>query len=239
MKKRTKLGRIKQFFITLAAFLTLGISFKVMVLIEGLTEVRPVNALPVPAGLLFGPVGAAACGLGNLIADMAGTFSINSLAGALANFMAAYLPYRMWYNMGAEPNLHSGKNILLYLMVSLSAAFTAAWILVFGVWILQGIWLKSVYWYVFLNNFGFSACLGMPLLIILTSDEVRLTYCRGFRGGCFLSKSQIKAVCTLYLSLAVLLTVIILLGATPLNSLLLAGTPMPVLLGILLVLQLL
>ena len=225
--------------ITLAAFLTLGISFKVMVLIEGLTEVRPVNALPVPAGLLFGPVGAAACGLGNLIADIAGTFSVNSLAGALANFMAAYLPYRMWHTMKAEPNLHSGRNIMLYLMVSLSAAFTAAWILLFGVWLLQGIWLKSVYWYVFLNNFGFSVCLGMPLLIILTSDDVRLTYCCGFKGSRFLRKGQTEAVCTLYLCLAVLLTVIILLGATPFNSLLLAGAPMPILLGVLLVLQLL
>ena len=41
-----RIGKGKQFLITLAAFLVLGISFKVMVLVEGLTEVRPVNAIP-------------------------------------------------------------------------------------------------------------------------------------------------------------------------------------------------
>ena len=90
-----QLKKGKQFFITLAAFLILGISFKVMVLVEGLTEVRPVNAIPPVAGLLCGPVGAAACGIGNLLADMAGTFSASSLLGVIGNFLAAYMPYRL------------------------------------------------------------------------------------------------------------------------------------------------
>ena len=50
-------------------FAILGAAFKVMVLIEGFTEVRPANAIPMVSGYLFGPFGALGCALGNLIAD--------------------------------------------------------------------------------------------------------------------------------------------------------------------------
>jgi energy-coupling factor transport system substrate-specific component len=87
------ISRKKQFAITFAAFLVLGASFKVMTLIEGLTEVRPVNAIPPVAGLCFGPVGGLACGLGNLFADFFGEFTWYSFLGMAANFIAAFLPY--------------------------------------------------------------------------------------------------------------------------------------------------
>lgn len=58
-----RLSKTARFVIVLAAFLVLGISFKVMVLVEGLTEVRPVNAIPVVAGLTCGMIGALACGM--------------------------------------------------------------------------------------------------------------------------------------------------------------------------------
>ncbi len=173
-----KNGKIKQFFIILGAFLILGISFKVMVLVEGLTEVRPVNAIPPVAGLLCGPVGAMACGIGNLIADMAGTFSISSVLGFIGNFMAAWIPYRLWHFFSEErPNLHSGKNIFHYCLICLSGAMTVAWILSFGLYLLQGIWIRQIYTYVFFNNIGFSIGLGMPVLIMLTSDSVGMKGC--------------------------------------------------------------
>lgn len=172
------LSKKKQFFITLAAFLVLGISFKVMVLIEGLTEVRPVNAIPPAAGLLFGPVGAFACGIGNFFADMAGTLSIGSVLGIIGNFMAAYLPYRLWYLFSEEkPSLHSGRNILKYICISAVGAMTVAWILSFGLYALQGVWVEQIYVFVFFNNLGFSVGLGMPIIIILTSDGINLNCC--------------------------------------------------------------
>ena len=41
--------------------------------------------------------------------------------------------------------------------------------------------MEQIYTYVFFNNLGFSIGLGMPLLIILTSDSVQIKGCR-FRG---------------------------------------------------------
>ncbi len=184
-----KNSKMKQFFIVLGAFLILGVSFKVMVLVEGLTEVRPVNAIPPAAGLLCGPAGAAACGIGNLIADLAGTFSAGSLLGFIGNFMAAWIPYRLWHLFSKEqPNLHSGKNILRYCLICLSGAMTVAWILSFGLYWMQGTWIKQIYTYVFFNNIGFSIGLGMPVLIILTSDSVGMEGCGAPKRYLFLEK---------------------------------------------------
>ena len=106
-----KLSKPKQFFIVLAAFLVLGIPFKVMVLVEGFTEVRPVNALPPIAGMICGPLGALACGVGNMIADLFGTFNGTSVLGFFGNMAAAYLPYRLWHIYSDEqPNLHKNIN---------------------------------------------------------------------------------------------------------------------------------
>lgn len=180
-----RIGKWKQFFIILAAFLVLGISFKVMVLVEGLTEVRPVNAIPPVAGLICGPLGAAACAAGNLIADaVGGTFALSSILGIIGNFMAAYMPFRLWYLWsskdapGERPNLHSMKNIVRYVLISWAAATTVAWILSFGLYYFWGSWMEQIYLFVFWNDFGFSVGLGMPILIIFTSEGIDVECCK-------------------------------------------------------------
>lgn len=170
-----KLSKPKKFFIVLAAFLVLGIPFKVMVLVEGFTEVRPVNALPPVAGMICGPLGALACGVGNLIADMFGTFNSTSILGFFGNFAAAYLPYRLWFIYSDEqPNLHKNLNILKYVLICFSAALSVSWFLGLGLYYFFGTWIEQVYTYVLFNNFGFSVGLGMPLFIMLSSDDVKV-----------------------------------------------------------------
>lgn len=213
-----RLSKAAQFIVVLMAFLVLGISFKVMVLVEGLTEVRPVNAIPVAAGLTCGMAGALACGIGNLLADMAGTFSPFSVLGVIANFTAAYLPYRLWYTFSDErPNLHSGRNLLLYGMASLLGAMTAAWILSFGMYVLGGAWVKEIYIYVFFNNFAFSVGLGMPILIILTSEGIDIECCKPPKRYRMIGRRQTrKAACLLYLCFMLLLLAgVLILGAGP------------------------
>ena len=193
------ISRRKQFFITFAAFFTLGAAFKVMVLVEGLTEVRPVNAIPPVAGLAFGLVGGIACGMANFFADLFGSFGWSSVLGVIANFVAAYLPYRLWHLFSNEPpNLHSRKNILLYLTVCLISAFTVAWFLAFGLYTFFGFWIEEIYVYVFFNNFGFSVMFGMPLLIVLTSDSVRITCRKPLPYLLFNRVKKKKTVCAVY-----------------------------------------
>ena len=170
-----KLSRWKQFLICTAVFAVLGAAFKVMVLVEGFTEVRPVNAVPMLAGLSFGLIGALGCGIGNVIADLFGTFNLTSILGLFANFVAAYLPFKLWHLLKKEePNVHTWKNIGTYVFLSAISALTAACMLGFGLYYFFGPWIDTIYRYVLFNNFGFSVALGLPLFIVLTSDSVNL-----------------------------------------------------------------
>lgn len=146
-----------------------------MTLIKGFTEVRPVNAIPMAAGLMFGPVGALGCAFGNAAADFFGTFDRTSILGFTGNFIAAYLPYRMWHVFsGEKPNMHTCKNILIYIILSAVSGMAVAYILAFGLEIFFGLWIKTLYIYVLCNDVGFSVFLGMPLLIVFTSDSVNM-----------------------------------------------------------------
>ena len=216
-----KLSKPKQFFIVLAAFLVLGIPFKVMVLVEGLTEVRPVNAIPPIAGLICGPIGALACGLGNLIADLFGTFDLSSILGFVGNFVAAYLPYRLWHIYSDEqPNLHKNINILKYTLICLSAALAVSWFLGFGLYYFFGVWIEQVYSYVFFNNFGFSVGLGMPLLIMLTSDDVNIVCAENPKRYFILKNEKLRRIVPIVFSaiLAVIVILVLILGISPVNN---------------------
>ncbi len=190
-----KLSRIKQSFIVLAAFLVLGIPFKVMVLIQGFTEVRPVNGIPPIAGLICGPVGAIACGFGNLIADLFGTFNATSVLGFFGNMVAAYLPYRLWYiYTDEEPNFHKNRNILQYIFICFSAAITVAWILGFGLYYGFGQWMENIYTYILFNNLGFSIGLGMPLFIMLSSEDVHVCCVPGPKRYLLMKNQKLRFV---------------------------------------------
>ena len=165
----------KQFLVTFCAFFVLGASFKVMTLIRGLTEVRPVNAIPIVAGLLFGWVGALGCAFGNVAADLFGTFEPSSILGFVGNFIAAWLPFRMWHVFSEEePNMHTTRNILLYIFLSAVSGMTVAYVLAFGFEIFWGTWIQTLYLYILYNDAGFAIFLGLPLFIVFTSDSVRM-----------------------------------------------------------------
>jgi energy-coupling factor transport system substrate-specific component len=80
---------------TAALYAALLIPFKPLVLIPGLTEMRPGAAIPLVAGLLFGPAGAVGAALGNLLGDFFGTLGWGSLFGLGGNFLLGYIPYRL------------------------------------------------------------------------------------------------------------------------------------------------
>lgn len=170
-----KLTPLKQFIYTAVPFAVLGAAFKVMTLVEGLTEIRPANAIPIIAGLLFGPVGGLGCAAGNFIADFFGTMSIASVTGMIANFMAAFLPWKIWHLFNREkPNVHTWKNIFRYVVLSVISAMSVAWILSYGLELVTGYWVQDIYRYIFYNNAAFSTGLGLPLFIVFTSDSINV-----------------------------------------------------------------
>jgi len=154
-------------------FIGMAIPFKVMVLIEGFTEVRPVNAVPVVVGLLFGPAGAWGCAIGNLIADLFGTFSKASVLGFVGNFIAALLPYKLWHltSRGEKPNAKNHKNIIKYVFNATISALATAILISCGLDILFGMWMPQIFWMILINDIGFPILLGLPVFIVLTSED--------------------------------------------------------------------
>ena len=166
-----------QFILIFMAFIVhgIGIAFNVMILVPGFTEVRPVNAVPVPGGLMFGATAGLACAFGNLAADCFGQLMPSSTLGFIGNFVAAYLPYRLWYIYRDEkPNVHSLGNLMLYVWLTFVSALSVNWIIGSGMWLIFGIWTETLNLYIFLNDFIFPLVFGLPVFIVMTSPMVNV-----------------------------------------------------------------
>ncbi len=206
--QRLETKRSSQFLIILFVFLIhgIGIYFKVMVLVEGFTEVRPVNAVPVPAGLFFGPVAGLACAVGNLIADCFGQLAPSSVVGFIGNFMAAYLPFRLWYlYTDEEPNVHSAKNLLIYVWITFVAAIAVAWMIGSLLWTVFGVWTDSLSFYIFMNDFWFPLIFGLPVFIVMTSPTINIVCAKPVKSLVPISNRK-KRFCVI--AYAIVLTVI-------------------------------
>jgi len=154
-------------------YAALLIPFKALVLIPGITEFRPASALPVVFGLLFGPAGAWGAAIGNLIGDFFGSLGIGSAFGFVGNFMFAYVPYKLWKNLGMvnsndnEPNLKSGRKISAYVVAAIGGALACALIIGWGLEVLGFVPFAALGAIISLNNSIPSIVLGIPLLVVL------------------------------------------------------------------------
>jgi energy-coupling factor transport system substrate-specific component len=161
-----------------AAFL---IAFKGgIVIVPGITEVRPANVFPPVFGLLFGPAGAWGSAIGNLIGDIfGGSLGVGSIFGFFGNFFLGFVPYKMW---GATfglvkkddmaPKMNSWQKILAFEIVALVGSAACAIIIA---WYLD---LAGMIPFAFLaititvNNFAAAVILG-PILVGLFYTRVQ------------------------------------------------------------------
>ncbi|WP_020611796.1 QueT transporter family protein [Sediminispirochaeta bajacaliforniensis] len=154
-------------------YAALLIPFKGFVLIPGITEVRPGSALPVVLGLLFGPAGAWGSAIGNLIGDFFGSLGIGSISGFVGNFMFAYVPYKLWINLGLAPSgeytpdLKSGRKVVTYVVVAILGAAACALPIAWFLDVLGMVPFAALGSIITLNNSIPSIVLGIPVLLIL------------------------------------------------------------------------
>lgn len=173
-------------------FYAVAIPFKQLFsLVPGMTEVRPANMIPVVFGLLWGPAGAWGIAIANLISDISSTLMSGApvealfgeinlkifISGFIINFFYAYLPYKLWYSLDfgrgyvVKPRLRSVTNILKFIYVVfvdslittilLSVLFEHLGFQQFGS---SGLLL-------FFNNFDFAVVLGVPTILLFTSNR--------------------------------------------------------------------
>jgi energy-coupling factor transport system substrate-specific component len=161
-----------------AAFL---IAFKGgIVIVPGITEVRPANVFPPVFGLLFGPAGAWGSAIGNTIGDLfGGTLGPGSIFGFFGNFFLGFIPYKMW---GATwglvkkgdmfPNVNNISKIIAFEIVAFVSSAACAIVIA---WYLD---LAGIVPFAFLglvitfNNFLAAVVVG-PILLALLYPRVK------------------------------------------------------------------
>ena len=156
-----------------AAYTAVLIPFKGLVIIPGVTEIRPANAFPVVFSLLFGPAAAWGSAFGNLLGDVfGGTLTGGSIFGFVGNFFYGFAGYKVWGNLGRlssgdEPRMQTGAQLLEFLVVALVAAAGTAAIIAWGLEVLGLVPFAELGLVISGNNFVTSAILGPVLLRVL------------------------------------------------------------------------
>lgn len=107
-----------------------GISTQ-LVIIPGVTGYRIMDMLPIVYGMLFGNIGAFACGVGVLFAEaFANQLSFVSFGAFLGAYGAAYIPFRVWQGMKSsrEPVLvlESSRTYTMFIVLAVLAAVPQA-----------------------------------------------------------------------------------------------------------------
>ena len=130
--QRSKTEKLTVTALLAALFAVTALAFKGFVIIPSITELRPVNALPLIYGLLFGHLGAVASALGNLFGDaVGGTLTFASAGGMIGNFAMAYIPYKIWGALLCKADediflLTGAKSYFWYFVLALLSAIPAA-----------------------------------------------------------------------------------------------------------------
>ena len=158
-------------------FAILAVSINVMQFAGGYSQIRPVNAIPAPVGLVFGPIGALSCALGNLLGDLPHLADYHGTAvlGFVGNFLSAYIPYKVWRAIDSDVvSVHSWRQIGLYVWSTVLSCLSCALMLGFGLSVFFGQWYGEIVAGIFFNNLTFSLALGLPVLIVLTSTDFGL-----------------------------------------------------------------
>jgi len=156
-----------------AIYAAILIPFKAGIpIIPGFVELRPANAIPIVASLLFGPAAAWGAGIGNVIGDCFGTLGPASFFGFWGNFFFGYLPYVMWGHLGwlssgRSPMMDSLRQGMEYALICLLASAACAGIIGWGVKALGLLPFVILAPAIFFNNVVMGFLLGPPLLKFL------------------------------------------------------------------------
>jgi energy-coupling factor transport system substrate-specific component len=146
-----------------------------IVIVPGITEVRPANVFPVMFGLLFGPAGAWGSAIGNFIGDwIGGTLGWGSIFGFIGNFFLGYIPYKMWGALfglvtqkDISQNTNTWRKFVAYVIVALTAAAACAIIIAWYLDLTGQVPFAFLAIFITLNNFVVELVLGPPLLLLL------------------------------------------------------------------------
>ncbi len=143
-----------------------------IVIIPGVTEIRPGNVFPVIFGIMFGPAGAWGSALGNLIGDFFGTLGPGSIGGFVGNFFLGLVSYKMWGALLPKKdaqiqNVNSWLRLGVYVLTALTAAVSCGVIIGWWLDLIGLVPYAALANIISVNNFAAELVLGPWLLLLL------------------------------------------------------------------------
>lgn len=176
-KKNSVLRKAAVFAVLVAVYLIVSVPFKVMEIIPGFTDIRPVSMLMPVYGIFFGIPGCTAFAIGNLITDIVSdSLRWSCIAGFAANFIGPFCYYLFWTRISRQSfSLRDGKSILKHIIIILIDAILVAGIITPFVALSYPEVDASLFFVtVLINSTAFPIFIGIPLLIFM-QDELGFT----------------------------------------------------------------
>ncbi len=148
------------------------IAFKAgIVIVPGITEIRPANILPIAFSILFGPAAAWGCAIGNFIGDIFGTLGPGSFFGFIGNFLLGFVPYKIWGHLvpissGEEPEIKTGRSWTEIIIIGFISAAVCAVVIAWGLELLGFVPFKVLSTIITLNNTAAHIVGGILILLV-------------------------------------------------------------------------
>ena len=146
------------------------IPFKLLVIIPGVTEIRPANAIPIACSIMFGPAAAWGAAIGNTIGDMAFGFGPGTFFGMVGNFLYGFAPYALWraFFGSAIPDAKKPSHWIVLIFVTFVASAVCAWTIGWGIdAVIKGVPFGILATIILVYNFLIAVILAPPLLFAL------------------------------------------------------------------------
>jgi len=172
--KSRKIRQLQVIILTALAYALLLVPFKQFQIVLFITELRPAGAIPVVAGILFGPAGAVGSALGNLVGDLFGTLTWVSVFGFFGNFIYAYTSHLVWRALVKkdEKVVMNLKQVGVFWLASVAASVTCAATIALGAEMLNVVPFMVLFQIILVNNVVWSASFG-PLLMKLIHGRLK------------------------------------------------------------------
>ena len=165
--------RIKIMLILFGIYLLVAVPFKVMEIIPGFTDVRPVTMLGPIYAVFFGLPGCIVMAVGNLVMDIVSdSLRWSSISGFIANFLGPYLIYLFWNKWSKSAfSLRRGMDLLKHVGIIFASAILEMVIITPVVALVY----PEVDAFLFglsvlLNTAGFPIVFGIPVMILMQEE---------------------------------------------------------------------
>ncbi len=164
--------KVRTYILLVFVYLIVAAPFKVMEVIPGFADIRPVTLLGPIYALFYGIPGCVIFAVMNLVMDIvSGDLAWSCIAGLLANFAGPFFILYYWKRLSREDlHLRTMSNIMKHSVLIIFSAVLEAVIITPSVAFLYDVDWKLFFISVLLNTSAFPILFGIPLTVFIQEE---------------------------------------------------------------------